>query len=99
MANHDVSRPTTPAAVVRQRPHIVSVSDGRDTVLMDVARGTYYSLNDVGGRVWQLLAEPATATDLAARLAAEYDAPEETLKADVEQLVAELRVADLITAT
>lgn len=49
-----------------------------------------YTLNDVGASIWDHLAQPATLTDLAARVLAEYEADPEVLKADLVRFLDEM---------
>ena len=52
----------------------------------------YFGLNEVGVAVWELLPpRVGTIEDLCAQIAARYpDAPVETIRADVEELLAQL---------
>lgn len=83
-------------AHVRRSPYVVSARKGDDTVLMDVARGIYFSLDDVGGRAWDLLSTTTDAVTIAARLAEEYDAPKERIEKDVIELLSRLDAAHLL---
>lgn len=74
-----------------ERSADVSVArHGEKLVLMDLAGEQFYSLDQVAGRIWDLLAEPATTDRLAERLGAEYDAPIEAIRADVAECLAGL---------
>lgn len=80
-----------PAVIFRTLP------DG--AVLLHTATEVYYGLNTVGARVWELL-PPATLDldELCAQLAAEYPGADACdIRADVEELLAELRDAGLVT--
>lgn len=73
-------------------PGVICQPVEEGAVLLDSSQEIYYGLNQVGVRVWELLA-PACQTidELCAVLSAEY--PEvalETLRADVLELLAEL---------
>ena len=81
----------------------VSISDAvvareldGETVLLNLDTGIYFGLNDVGTRVWQLLAggrSPAAAVDV---LLAEYETTRETLERDIQQLVERLAASGLV---
>lgn len=45
-----------------------------EMVMMDIASGQYYGLNDVGSRLWQEMATPTAVESLCRRLEADYDA-------------------------
>lgn len=81
---------------VRQ-PHVVAAEQGDRTVLLDVARGRYYTLNEVGGRAWQLLHAGATLEQLVAALASEYEVTPERVRPDLGSLLEQLRLAGLVT--
>ena len=78
----DRDLPVANAAVIfRELP------DG--AVLLSTETEIYFGLNEVGARIWQLL-PPASASflQLCERLALEYpDAPIETIRADVAELL------------
>ncbi|HEX6536384.1 MAG TPA: PqqD family protein [Gemmatimonadaceae bacterium] len=69
---------------------------GEDTVLLDLARGQYYTLNEVGGRVWALLADGCAVPDIVRLLANEYDAPAEVIAADVSTLLERMARSSLV---
>jgi hypothetical protein len=50
----------------------------------------------VGARIWDLCDGSLTIEEIAARLAAEYDAPEDEIVADVRELVRELAAEGLL---
>lgn len=82
---------------LRPKRHVVSARRGGDTVLLDAERDRYFTLNDVGGRVWELLVErPRAAGELLDALEQEYEVGRETLAKDVERLVGELTAASLV---
>ena len=48
-------------------PHVVSVVQDTDTALLDVRSERYFTLNEVGTRIWELLAEGASLSTAAHR--------------------------------
>jgi len=67
-----------------------------EAVILDVETAVYYSLSGAGLRMWELLGEGRTPAQIAALLAAEYDADEGRLRADCAGLAAELRREGLV---
>jgi hypothetical protein len=65
-------------------------------VLLDAERGLYYTLNDVAGRVWELLAAGEPVIEILRVVGDEYEVEKEVLEGDVTALLRELRVAELI---
>lgn len=61
---------------------------------MDLTR--LYLLNDTAAAVWEHLAEPQTLDSLCAALSAEYGAAVDTIRADVSELLNDLRERRLI---
>ena len=80
----------------RPLPHVVWARHADATVLLDAERGRYYTLNEVAARVWELVAAGEPVVEILRLLGEEYDAPMETLKADVAGLLDRLREAGLI---
>lgn len=70
--------------------HVRSAVHGDRTVLLDLRRERYYSLDEVGTRVWALLGEDADIATIVARLGEEFDAPIERIEADVNTLLRQL---------
>jgi hypothetical protein len=68
-----------------------------EAILLNLQTEHYYSLNDVGTRMWQLLAEHRDVATVVERLLAEYNVDEATLHQDLAQLIAALTDAGLIT--
>lgn len=42
---------------IRVPPHVLARTVGDETVILDLASGSYFGLDPVGARVWQLLAD------------------------------------------
>lgn len=57
---------------VQEQGNIVSDMDG-DKVMMNIKNGKYYNLGPIGGRIWELLAQPKSAQDIVTTLMAEYE--------------------------
>jgi hypothetical protein len=80
------------------RDLLSAVVDG-ELVGMSVERGTCYGLNEVATRIWGLLAEPRTLSQLCEALAAEYEVDPATCRSDVESHLLEMQSAGLIAVT
>lgn len=59
-------------------------------VLLSSESGEYFALDEVGGRVWELCDGLRSVSDIINVVCAEYDAPPETIQADVLELLGEL---------
>ena len=69
-----------------------------ESVLLDLATEQYYVLDDVGTRMWQLLAQHGEIEAVVRQLVDEYDASEDRLRGDLASLVAGLVEAGLVNA-
>lgn len=72
------------------RPEVLSRVLAGEAVLLDLQSGTYFGLNDVATRVWELLREPRSPAELAEQLTHEFEVTLEMARGDVDQLVGEL---------
>jgi hypothetical protein len=69
---------------------------GEETVILDLASGTYFGLDPVGGRIWQSMSEGRTLAEVCAAMLAEYEVTPEDIERDVLRLAEELRAKQLI---
>ena len=61
-----------------------------EAVLLDLVHGTYFGLDEVGTRMWQLVTERSRLESVAAAMLEEYDVEAATLERDLLALVGEL---------
>jgi hypothetical protein len=61
-----------------------------EMVLLDLERGEYFGLDELGGRVWRGLVEGETPEQIAVRLEPEHDVVLEVLVTDLVALTDEL---------
>jgi hypothetical protein len=71
---------------------------GDETVILDLASGTYFGLDPVGARIWQLIGEGVGLDDICETLLAEFDTARETVTHDVNRLIGELQAQGLVIA-
>lgn len=63
---------------------------GDETVILDLTTGTYFSLNPVGARFWELLRQGRTFAQASETLQDEYDVEQKTLESDLQKLSLDL---------
>lgn len=69
---------------------------GGESVLLDPVSGRYFGLNEVGTRIFELLSEPRSVSELVDALVQEYEVGEGRLKRDVEQFVSDMMSRGLV---
>ena len=69
-----------------------------ETIVVDPRTREVHLLNETAARIWELLASPRSLDQLTATLADEYDAPDDEVRAAVEETLATLRDKGLLSA-
>ena len=77
-------------------PQVMARTVGDETVILDLASGTYYGLDPVGARMWQLMGEGLTLAAICETLLEEYEVTREQLEADMIRLTDELSAKGLV---
>jgi len=67
-------------------------------LMLNIARGQYHGLNEVGARIWELLERPVSQTALVAALTAEFEVTEEECAAAVADFLGQLHARGLLAA-
>ena len=81
---------TIPSQVIARRV-------GDETVILDLASGTYFGLDPIGARIWQLIGEGKSLGEICEALLAEYEVSREQLQGDLERLLQEMGGKGLIS--
>lgn len=71
-------------------PGVLTQEVSGTQVLLNLGSGEYYALDEVGSRICTLCDGSRPITEVVDTLEKEYDAPRETLEADLLELLAEL---------
>jgi hypothetical protein len=74
---------------------VFEVLDG-EAVLLNLKTGVYFTLNETGTRVWQLLREHGEPEAIRAAMRDEFDISPEALKADVARVIEDLVAKGLV---
>lgn len=80
----------------RRSPRVLTRTVGRELILATPDGEDFDCLSETGGDVWELLAEPRTAAEVAAALGAAYGQPPGAIRADVENLLGSLLCRGLV---
>jgi hypothetical protein len=76
--------------------HVYARDFEGDLVLLDLAQGHYYGLEEIGARLWSGLMLGRTVAEVAAELSPEYDVEPAQLKADLLDLLRDLAEKGLV---
>ena len=76
---------------------VLSQEVNGETVLLDLEGESYFGLNEVGTRIWQLLNSEHTVSEMLSILSDEYDVDHVQLENDIESLLADLGNANLVS--
>ena len=76
---------------------VLSQEVNGETVLLDLQGESYFGLNEVGTRIWQLLQAGETVDETLSTLSDEYDVSREQLESDVDELLNKLTETGLVS--
>ena len=79
------------------KPNVMARQVGEETVILDLASGTYFGLDQVGARLWHLLGEGKTISEICDVMLDEYEVSREELERDALALVQDLEARSLIS--
>ena len=75
--------PIGPDTVVAQIEELVSSNLDGETVMMSVENGKYYGMDAIGSRVWALIKQPRSVSELCDILLREFNVARERCEKDV----------------
>ncbi|MGX1827607.1 lasso peptide biosynthesis PqqD family chaperone [Paenibacillus taichungensis] len=84
--------------VLRKEGNLVSDMGG-EKVMMSIHNGKYYNLGSTGGRIWDLISQERTLTELVEVLASEYEIESDICREQVVQFLEHLTHEGLIDVT
>jgi coenzyme PQQ biosynthesis protein PqqD len=80
----------------RRKDEVIFQKASNDFLLFNMDDGNYYSLNEVGSRIWELCDGTRSVEQIIDTLAQEYDAAKELLAQDVVEFLERFRNGKLI---
>ena len=89
-------QPTRDSAL-KVPPQVMARTVGNETVILDLASGTYFGLDPVGARIWELIGAGKTLAQACDVLIEEYDVTRDVLETDALALACELAEKKLIS--
>lgn len=79
-----------------RNPDMIWTGVDGQTVMLSIDRGEYFGLGGVGGRVWEVLAEPVTADEICERLISEFDVDPGVCRADLAAFLSDLLESGIV---
>jgi hypothetical protein len=89
--------PTEPIEV--NRPAIIDETIDNEVVVVDLERGSYYSIRGAGVDIWQMLTTPTTPEGVVTRIATRYGRLEADVGDAVQEFITELDGHGLLRPT
>lgn len=83
-------------SIVRSSDFVAVDMDGA-LVMLHIQRGSYYGLDGIGPRIWELIGNPISLDDLTATLCLEYDIDPATCRMDVSALLDDMISAGIVS--
>ena len=85
-----------PGDIITRSPDVAGEAAKDEYLILDLATGSYYGLDDVGQFIWQQLDGKTTLAEVAERVAAEFKAEIGEVHEDLSEFLAELDERHLI---
>ena len=83
-------------SVVSKNEEIDDTDLDGETVMMNLDKGQYFMMNEVGSRIWELIEGNTSIVNIIETLTNEYEVDEETCENTVMEFLGRLKNADLI---
>ena len=83
-------------SVITKNTEIDDTDLDGEKVMMNLDKGQYFMMNEVGSRIWELIEGNTPIVNIIATLTNEYDVDEETCENTVMEFLGRLKDADLI---
>ena len=80
----------------RRQAQIIAQKGAEEVLLFNMDDGSYYALNEVGNRIWELCDGRHRMAEMVSMLAKEYNATAEIIETDVMEVLEDLRSKNLI---
>ena len=81
----------------QRRSDVLAQTAGDTVILLTPDSGEYFTLNEVGGRIWELADGSRSVAEIVTVLVEEYEAPLEEIQADALEVLGELAEEGLVS--
>jgi hypothetical protein len=89
-------RPLTSDSVVSRAADLMSTRVGKEIFVLNPARDNYIGLDDIGGRIWDLIQAPMRVNDLCLQIIQEYQGDRQQIPAELLDFLNELNGEGLL---
>lgn len=79
-----------------RNPNIIDGELDDNQVMMHIEKGKYFGLNPVGKRIWELIAEPKSFSEIIGQLLLEFDVTEEQCAKEVKAFLEKAVAFDIV---
>ncbi len=83
---------------VRTEEVAAKVMDG-EAIIINLANGVYYSMDKVGGLIWEAIEKQSSLSAIIAETVARYEVSSERAEADIQRIAEELLQENLVTVS
>lgn len=87
-----------PNCRLRQNPELIAADMDGEKVMMSIADGKYYGINQVGSRIWELLESPASVEEICRKITDEFEVEESQCRSDLNKFLEDLLANDIVRA-
>lgn len=84
--------------IIIQNKEIDATDMDGEKVMMNLNKGSYYALNSIGSRVWELIQQPQAVIDIISTLLEEYEVDAKTCQDCVLTFLNRLNEEELISS-
>jgi hypothetical protein len=84
-------------SVIHRSREVMASHIDEDLVMMNIDRGQYYALDEIGADIWARLEQPTQVQDLCQQLQRQYSVNPMTCEADVLALLNDMYENDLLS--
>jgi hypothetical protein len=84
-----------PGLITRREGIISSQLKGK-AVILDIEKETFFDLDPVGARIWELIETPHRVSDITTILLEEFDVEEDLCKRDVDEFLCRMQELKMI---
>jgi hypothetical protein len=80
----------------KRAEQVIAQKASNDVLLFNIEDGNYYSLNEIGGKIWELCDGSHSVAQVVALIASEYETSTEEVQKDITDLLESLKNGKLI---